>query len=327
MITIVLLASLAGTSVAPQRWELLLAQAEELALQNRHTEAGKEYSLALVEAEKSGRKELPVAVVLDHNAFHLQQLGQLREASQMYSRALDIFTRKAPDSGALTEVVIGLSSVYLQSGEISKAQSLIQRFLKKDAAHLPQDTAMLLANLGSALAAQGDLRQAELKFEEVLALLEKDGTEQILMVKTLDNLASIDCVTGRISDAREYSQRARRLLSGIKNPPPDLVIKTLANAGGIAMLDRKWEESQHFYSQALTLCEETFGPDHYLLAPILQGYSQALFHLNHKSEAKRTKKRAEAILNRFQRENMLGLSVDAHTLSESRMKDGSLWLR
>jgi tetratricopeptide (TPR) repeat protein len=327
MITIILLANLAGTPVAPQRWELLLAQAEELASQNRHTEAEKEYSLALVEAGKSGRNELAVADVLDHNAFHLQQLGQLREASQMYSRALGIFTRKAPDSRALTEVVIGLSSVYLQGGEISKAQSLIQRFLSKDAAHLPLETAMLLANLGCALTAQGDLRQAELKFEEVLAMLEKDGTEQILIVKTLDNLASIDRATGRISDAHENSQRARSRLSEIKNPPPDLVIKTLANAGGIAMLDRKWEESQHFYSQAFTLCEETFGPNHYLLAPILQGYSQALSHLNHKSEARRAKKRSEAILDRFRRENMLGLAVDARILSESRLKDGSLWLR
>ncbi len=327
MITIILLASLAGMPVAPQRWELLLAEAEELALQNRHTDAEKKYSLALVEAEKSGRKELPVADVLDHNAFHLQQLGQLREASQMYSRALDIFTRKAPDSRALTEVVIGLSSVYLQSGEISKAQSLIQRFLSKDAAHLPLDRAMLLANLGCALAGQGDLRQAELKFEEVLAMLEKDGIELLLIVKTLDNLASIDSATGRISDAHENSQRARSWLSEIKNPPPDLVIKTFANAGGMAMLERKWEESQHFYSQALTLCEETFGSNHYLLAPILQGYSEALSHLNHKSEARRAKKRAEAILDRFRRENMLGLTVDARILSESRLKDGSLWLR
>ena len=223
--------------------------------------------------------------------------------------------------------MIGLSSVYLEIGEISKAQTLIQRFLDKDGAYRPVDRAMLLANLGSALTAKGDFHKGKLAFNEVLTILEKDGTEQQLIVKTLNNLAGIDCVNGRISDATENSRRARTLLGEIKSPPPALVIKTLSNAGGVAILDRKWEESQEFYSQALALCEESFGPDHYMMVPILRGYAEGLAHLNRKNEAKRAKKRAEAILNRFRHENMLGLTVDARVLSQSQAKGGSLWVQ
>jgi tetratricopeptide (TPR) repeat protein len=327
MIAIILLASLAGNLITQQKWEILLAQAEELASQNRNEEASDKYAVALVEAEMSGRNDLPAAIVLDHYAFHLQQLGQLREAIHLYERAFDILVLRAPDSRALTDDVIGLSSVYLEIGDISKAQTLIQRFLDKDGAYRPMDRAMLLANLGSALTAKGDLLKGDYAFKEVLTILEKNGNEQQLIVKTLNNLAGINCVNGHISDAAEYSRRARTLLGEIRNPPPALVIKTLSNAGGIAILGRKWEESQDFYSQALARCEETFGPDHYVMVPILRGYAQALVHLNRKNEAKRANKRAEVILNKFRRENMLGLTVDAGILSQSQGKGGSLWIQ
>jgi len=50
-----------------------------------------------------------------------------------------------------------------------------------------------------------DFHKGEQAFSEVLTILEKDGTERQLIVKTLNNLAGIDCANGRISDATEYS--------------------------------------------------------------------------------------------------------------------------
>jgi tetratricopeptide (TPR) repeat protein len=323
MIAFILLASFAGNLAISQKWELLLIGAEQLALQNQHVEAEKQYAKALEEAARFGQKELPVAVVLDHNAFHHQQLGQLKEASWMYERAFDIFVRKAPESRALTQVAIGLSSVYLESGEISRAELLLKRFLARDTGYLPEERAMLLANLGSALTAQGDIKGGEFRFDEVLTILQKDGTELQLMVKTLNNLATIYCITGRISNALD----SQSLIGLIKDPPPDLAIKTLSTAAGISNVDRKWEESQKLYGQASALCEETYGPDHYLLAQILQGYSQALLHLNHKREAKRAKKRADAILDKFRRENDLGLTIDVRILTNPQTKSGSLSLQ
>jgi tetratricopeptide (TPR) repeat protein len=327
VIFIFLLASLTGNSPIPPKWELLLASAEELSAQNQHANAKEKYAEALEEAERLGREEPPAAIVLDHIAFHHQQLGQLRDAMQKYERAFEIFVRKAPESRSLVDVVIGLSTVYLESGEISRAQSLLKRFLSRDVAYSPPDKAMLLANLGSALTAQGDLQQGELRFDEVLAILEEDGKERQLVVKTLNNLASIACVTGRVSNALEYSKRARALIGAIENPSPALVIKTLSNAASIAVVEQKWEESRRLYAQALTLCEKTFGPDHYLLGSILQGYSRSLRHLNCRAEAKRAEKRAEVILDRFRHENSLGLTIDARALLGYRAHDGGLSLQ
>jgi tetratricopeptide (TPR) repeat protein len=327
MVAVILLAGLTGIGAIPPKWELLVARADELASQNQHTKAEEKYAEALKEAESFGRDDLPAAIVLDHNAFHDQQLGHLREAKRRYEHAFDSLARKTPNGPRLLEVVVGLSSVYLESGEISRAQSLLQRFLSRDVSYSLQDQAMLLANLGSALTAQGYLRQGEVRFDEVLKILENDGTERQLIVKTLNNLASIDCATGRVSNALEYSQKARRILLEIQSPPPDLVIKTLTNAGATTLLDRKYEESRRLYAQALALCEETFGSGHYLLVPILQGYSQALPRLNLKAEAKRANKRAAIILDRFRHENGLGLTIDVRALSGTHSKGGNIWLQ
>ena len=62
ILAIFLLASLAGNLTSLQKWEVLLTQAEELTSQNRNAEASDKYAVALVEAEISGRNELPAAI-------------------------------------------------------------------------------------------------------------------------------------------------------------------------------------------------------------------------------------------------------------------------
>jgi tetratricopeptide (TPR) repeat protein len=307
-------------AISPQRWELLLSGADELARQNLHEAAEIQYAQALAEAESIGKAGIPAAIVLDQMALHDQQLGRLTEAIPLYERALVIFEQKEPEGRRLVEAAVGLSSVYLEKGEISKAKALVNPMLDRAGTNVPEDRAMLRSNLGAASLLEGNLTGAEREFEHVLEIFERAGTGQSLIVKALGNLASVNVATGRISRAVEYSKRAGNVLHDMTNPPPDLQIKILANAGAIASLEGRWEEAEQLYSEAMRLCEQAFGSGHPLLGSLLLNYSRVLLHFHRKAEAKRVRQQGKMIIEKFQRQNNLDQTVDVSAMRQAPLQ-------
>jgi tetratricopeptide (TPR) repeat protein len=307
-------------SMEPQ-WIRLLSGADDSARRNQHAAADAQYAEALLQASELGGNEIPVAVVLDHTAFHNQQMGRSLAAIPLYERALRIFELENDDR-RLAEAAVGLSSVYMECGEPSKAKALIQRILAREAGYLSEDKAMLLSNLGAAFMLGGEIQEGETKFNAVLETLGNLTGEGLTMngrqlaVRTLSNLAGVYCVTGRFARALEYSQKARAVLEQVKDVTVDLQIKTLANSGSIAAIAGNWEESQSLYSEAMRICERNLAADHPLLGSVLLNYSSILSHLRQKAEARRTRDRANAILQNSRRENGVDQIVDISTFAK-----------
>jgi len=170
-----IVSALAANPGPEPKWMLLNREAEELRLLNRHEAAVERRALALVEAGKLGPDELPAAIIINNIGYHSQQLGQIREAARMYVRSLDILQRKCPSGDHdVIELVMNLSGAYLETNQISRAESLLRHFLGI-VGLLPPDRAALLADLGSVLFRQGNLAESESLFTEALAIFEKTG--------------------------------------------------------------------------------------------------------------------------------------------------------
>ncbi len=162
MIRFVLLAAVITTASAQQAWIEQLREADRLRNENRYDEAERAYIVARKQAETLGADELPMAITLNRIGYQHQILGRLREAERSYAAALAIAERKSgATSHHAVKLALDLSSAYLELGQVSRAESLIRRFLRKDNELSSNDRATLLLDLASALAAKRKFADAE----------------------------------------------------------------------------------------------------------------------------------------------------------------------
>ena len=207
-----------------------------------------------------------------------------------------------------------LSTAYFELDQISQAESLIRRFLSQDAQLSANDRAILLAELASVLARRRKFAEAEPLYQRALLFFERqsDGESRERTAVVLSNLSQCYLRMERREEAGRYSDRAVAALRRIAEPPAHLSFKTIANAAAIsAAADRSPEETDSLFQSAISFCERNFGRDHYLLGHVLANYSEFLRKTGRRAEAKRTRQRSNAILDRFSKANLLGHTIDA----------------
>ncbi len=318
-----LLGFFAENAAVSETWFVQLNRAENLRIHNRFVEADTAYTAALEEASTYGAEGIRVAITLSRIGQYRLQAGRLLDATRCYTRALDIFEHRLPPGNSRTiQAAIDLSGAYLESNEISKAEQLLRRFLQRDVPLKPQDTASLLDDLGTVLVQQGKQREAAKNFQEAIAIFEKDDSVDIRchLVASLSNLAGVYMQDGRSREALRYAKRALDIIDSVPRANPVLLIKTIANAASAAAVAGKKQEAEQLYQQAIAECEKVFGPDYFLLGRILNVYSQFLTLEHRKDEAKRALVRSKAILERFERDNGVGHTVDAKVLMRDNTK-------
>jgi tetratricopeptide (TPR) repeat protein len=316
MVKLLLLAAAFTTEGAQQDWIDQLGAADRLVRENRHHEAETAYTRASKQAEKLGADQLPMAVTLNHMGHQYQILGRLREAERVNAAALAIVERRlgtaSPDA---VRVALDLSTVYLELGEVSKTESLMRRFLRGSNELSAADRATLLAELASVMACKQQFEEAEALYRAALAVFERDPTPEFRERTIIgqSNLSTIYMRIGRFSEGRSYSDRAQALLRMMTNPPPLLVLKTLASAAAVSALTGKSEEADSLFRFVISHCEDNFGPDYYLMGYVMDSYAEFLRRAGRRKDARTAQNRANAILNSFGKENLIGLTVDART--------------
>ena len=314
MIRFVLLAAVITTESTQQAWIEQLREADRLRNENRYDEAERAYIVARKQAETLGADELPMAITLNRIGYQHQMLGRLREAERSYAAALVIAERKSgPTSHNAVKLALDLSSACLELGQVSRAESLIRRFLRTDNELSSNDRATLLLDLASVLAAKRKFADAEARYQQALLFFEHDPSresrERTIII--LSNLSTIYMQMDRFAEGRPYSDRALALLGTMPDLQPLIVLKTMANAAAVSVNTGKPTETDFLFQSAIAFCEKTFGRGHYLLGSIMSNYAEFLRKVGHRAEAKTASKKAKAILNSFGRENLVGLTVDA----------------
>jgi tetratricopeptide (TPR) repeat protein len=325
-ITVLLFITVLIDNPAKQRWLDQLNHAVRLSEQNKHDAAGEAFTAALQRAEDSGAGEPALALTLGQLAAHQQQIGNLLEAERNYIRALQIFERNCgKDRHDIAQTAIGLAGIYIQTGQLSRAEDLLSETLAEPAGFSDLDIADIEANLAAVLVEQRRFDEAEPIFGRCVAVFEKEQGDEFFQrtVTALSNLGGVYMQTKRLPEADQSFRRAIQMLQRMRRPPAELLAKTVGNAAMLAMLQGSDEEADVLFTNAIDGCKRNLGPEHHILGQLLTGYAQHLRHTGRKADAKRAEKTAAAILEKFNRNNLTGHTVDLQVLRHEAATDGS----
>jgi len=222
-----------------------------------------------------------------------------------------------PNSRILMRAAANFASVYIETGQTTKAEHLLLRFIPLDGS-FPQgpDGPVLVSDLASIRVRQGRFAEAEILFRRVIAQLSAGapGEHREELATAMTDLSEVFQKTGRLPEALDWAGRSRRLVETMPNPMPMLVIKTLNNLAEISAQSGKPADAAPLYRQAIEYAERTLGPQHPVLGDILLNYANFLRQRKNGREARKVEKRANAIRERTRHDNLEGYTVEASSL-------------
>ncbi|RYC54279.1 hypothetical protein CHU98_g11933 [Xylaria longipes] len=189
--------------------------------------------------------------------------GRLREAEDMYLRALQGFKKACgPDHTLTLDTVNNLGLLYAKQGRLLEAEDMYLRALrgyKKG----PNHTLILgtVNNLGLLYAKQGRLLEAEDMYLRALRGYEKAwGPDHTLTLDTVNNLGLLYAKQGRLLEAEDMYLRALRGYE--KGPDHTSTLNTVNNLGNLYAIQGKLLKAEDMYLRALRGKEKAWGPDH-----------------------------------------------------------------
>lgn len=313
-------------AAAARASEPLANWARQVELANRMLESGEfelasaHYATALADARAAG-DGLRAAVVL-HNLGKLFALrGQLREAATAYKCAIQEFQSAGADyEKSLVRSYLGLATVYIQTGEYSKARRLVQSVLAGNPSAAEADRASLMGVLGVILGREKRFAEAEAVLRETAGMCEKaaDAETREAGAVALANLAGLQMRTGRAPEAVVNYRRAVEIMEALPAPSPATLALTLADYASAEAALGDGDAAEKLCEDAMTVARARLGPDHHVLARVLEARAEVLRQKGRKPEARKLRNEARRIRAEWARRNMTGLTVEVHALAEKK---------
>ncbi len=216
-------------------WQTHLKAAQQLQLAGNVTRAEREFQAALQAAKQVAPDGKSVAYVLGAIGTYYEQIGNFREAERCFLQSLAIWQRiLGPDHFALARVISQLASVYLETGQLAKAQSLrLESWVRRAEAQPPSsELEKLLENVAALDALRGHFAEAEkvLAHDLDVTAQRNDLVESAVI---LNNLGLVCFDSGRYSDAIRYLSRSLVRWEGLRSandPNSALISHSLALA-------------------------------------------------------------------------------------------------
>jgi tetratricopeptide (TPR) repeat protein len=316
-VVLVTLVVISGSVGYADEWTSEIARACQLCDQDRFDEAEAAFTALLARSEERALNEHAQGIVLNDlgNCYH--RAGRLLEAEKRYLRSLAVLERiQGPDRRAVMAVASSLTQLYLETDQSSRAERFLRRFLppENDFRIATAEEAVLASDLANILTQQQKFIQAEVLLRNAIATLEREPGFQEQAVVAISNLSILFAQTGRVADAVAYSRRARELLDTVPNCSPTTIVRTLGVAAAHSILDENPKKAETLFQDAIAIAASRLSPKDPLLGQILHLYAQLLHQTNRHRKAKQLERKAEAILEAFNEENLIGHTVEASTL-------------
>jgi tetratricopeptide (TPR) repeat protein len=300
-------------------WQAKVAEASRLCADNRMAEAAAAYATALKQAADLGSDDTARGMVLFYLGDCYHGAGKLAEARRNYLRSMTLLERTLGiESATVLRLATSLATLYIEAGQVSRAERLIKRFLAQEGLAHDPDRAGLLDVLGSTLLYRGKYAEAERVFQQAIAVLEGEPAYREQAVVALNNLTFLYSKARRMPEALAYSDRTRALLGTIPNPSPAVLAKTLTNAALLSAYEKNTSEAESLFEKAIAISEKDLEPEHPVLGEVLTAYAGFLRQTKQKAKAKEARRRGEAILAAYRRGNALGHTVEAGALLDTR---------
>ncbi len=275
------------------------------------------YTRALDQAQVAGDSVRAAGVVLHNIGRLLDRRGRQLEAERAYLRAVQAFSGAGvTDERLVVRAYAGLSAVYIQTGQYSKAEGLIRRVLTDHAAGDDSDRTSLMGSLGVVLTHKNRSAEAEQVLRStVQQCVGRSSVEmQEVCAIALANLAGLQMRRARTAEAIDSYRQAVAMMEAVPTPSPATLCMTL---GDYAMAVRgagDHQTAEQLYRRAITLAKTRLGPGHVILAELLQRYGELARDAGRKSEARKLIQAARRIESEWSRENVTGHTVEIDTL-------------
>jgi tetratricopeptide (TPR) repeat protein len=247
-----------------------------------------------------------------------QDMSRTADAERAYEKAQTLLTdSKAPEVRVLSmRNINNLASLYLESGQLGKAERMIQLLKSLDVPDA-EDAARIEGTVASYDMARGRDRQAEERFIRLLDFWHKKGRarEQAVILNNLGVLAL------NRSDAGSAASRLRRSLElwnealGEGHP---MSLTARSNYGCALLRLGRGDEASRVLESALHSSQGSFGESSPITAHISAAYSLALGATGRKKEAKRMKADADRISSTLAKTDPARHTVDVRDLANGR---------
>lgn len=274
------------------------------------------YTRALHDAQSAG-DDVRSAIVLQ-NMGRLHYLGgQLREAERAYLQAAHTLNKAGvTDDRLFARAYIGLPAVYIQTGQYSKAETLIRRVLSEYPAGADSDKASLMGTLGVILAHKRRFEEAEQVLQATAQQCASTPDPEMQEVGAIAraNIAGLQMHDGRLSKAIDSYRHAVALMEGLPAPSPTTLAITLADYAKAVRGTGDVQAAENLYRKAIAVAKTRLGQGHVILAELFQQYAQVVRDRGMKSEARKLVEAARQIRSEWNRVNMTGHTVEFESL-------------
>lgn len=320
LITLII-ASCLGAATAEDAWDRQLDKGTSLASAGRYVEALEALELARDQAAQLDPNGSRLALALNNlGSVHLR-LNALYQAEQCYRRSAEIWEANGDAVNRLAPVS-NLAAVYIARRQFTAADRLLRSQMQLAVKKLGADhqqIAVILTYLADSAFHQGNYAAAAEDDERALAVVRKlhPGPHPELAI-ALDNLGTIYRAQHRMEESSRLYAEALDIMRASGRPDHPAWIRALSYYAAVRFDQGRYDEAKSLFEQAIERAEKALGPNHPSVASILQDYAVLLRKTKHKSEAKKAETRAARIMSESGRENQLGYTVDARTLSGFR---------
>ena len=156
--------------------------------------------------------------------------------------------------------------------------------------------AMTLNNLAAVHEALGELQEAELRYQQSLAVVESiQGPDHPDVVPGLNNLAALYAKKGEFRRAEPLWRRSLTILESALGPNHPHLIPSIMLIAQATQVQGRFEESEKLYTKALNIADTELEPNHLHTATILRRYAILLHQVNREDEATQFEERAKTI--------------------------------
>jgi tetratricopeptide (TPR) repeat protein len=230
-----------------------------------------------------------------------ETVGDYARAASSYRVATEVAERFDRRDRRRAVAWNALATMYDALGRFADAEAGYRRALKEAAESTGKagpDYALVLANLGSSYVETGQAAAGEKLLREALAIFSgADPPDALRIAGAQNGLAEALCVAGKYKEADPLLSRALPVLE--KNPSAwGETALAKNNLGVVRFFERNREEARRLLLQALAMMEEGLGPDHPMLARVLNNLASLENSIGHREEAGERLRRALDIAER-----------------------------
>ncbi len=221
--------------------------------------------------------------------------GRPAEAATNYRRALESQVQAGAPRTVLLHLRVNLATAYLEAGDTRAAESVLPQVDEADGLKDEGATRAEVLNTRAAVhTLQGKWRDAEHELREAREIMLHEHQLGDILPTVLHNLASIELRTGNYAEARSLELEALSLWGKFLDPDHPHMIRAWSALGAVEYLVHRPQEAHQSMQRAIASARKTYGPEHPIIADLLQSDAVILDRLKLKKEAKleRTQERA-----------------------------------